>query len=248
MSKRNANVAAILVAGGRGERFQTAEGLPKQFLLLEGEPIYIWSLKAFCHHPRVSKVVLVVLKEMLEKFKDGVRNHLSESTDKIVFAEGGMARQASVCAGLELLAKDAAPPKYVLVHDAVRPFVDRDDLDKVIDGVSEDCGCVLARPVSDTVKHVENEKVLKTIDRQGLFLMQTPQAAEFTTLLTAHRALAKKGIETTDDAAVLEEANVPVKVVIGSPRNFKITTHEDFYLAQALAARLRAEEKVRHYI
>jgi 2-C-methyl-D-erythritol 4-phosphate cytidylyltransferase / 2-C-methyl-D-erythritol 2,4-cyclodiphosphate synthase len=236
-------VSAILVAGGRGERFTASEGLPKQFLLLEGEPVYVWSLRVFCQHQSVDGVVLVVVKDLMQAFQEGVQKYLPEFVGKIKFAQGGAVRQSSVLSGLEYLARQENPPKLVLIHDAVRPFVDSDDLDKVIDGLAKSRGCVLAVPVLDTVKQVEDGLVVGTTARQGLFLMQTPQGADFSALLTAHRDLARAGIETTDDAAVLEQAGIPVNVVTGSPRNFKITTPEDFYLAQALAARLTAEKK-----
>ena len=242
------SLAAIVVAGGRGERFASSDELPKQFLMLEGEPVFIWSLKVFCQHPQVETVVLVVLADLLKSFEENVHRHLANYADKVKFVTGGRVRQASVLAGLEYLADRGRPPKFVLIHDAVRPFVDVSDVDKVIAGLEENRGCTLALPISDTLKQVEGDLVTGTLVRQGLYSVQTPQGADFSSLVNAHRFLDRMGIETTDDASVLERMGVQVNIIIGSPRNFKITTAQDFYLAQALAAKLKAEKKVKHYI
>ncbi|PWT95238.1 MAG: 2-C-methyl-D-erythritol 4-phosphate cytidylyltransferase [Candidatus Melainabacteria bacterium] len=241
-------VAAIVVAGGRGERCATSEELPKQLLILGGQPVFIWSVKVFCQHPNVDEVVLVVLSNLLESFQKEVRKYLPDSLAKLKFVSGGSARQSSVLSGLEYLAKQASPPKFVLIHDAVRPFLDRDDLDRVITSLADDRGCTLAVPVTDTLKQVKNDLVTDTLDRRGLYCMQTPQGGAFSLLLAAHRKMASEGIETTDDANVLERAGIPVQVVIGSPRNFKITTAEDFHLAQAIANSLKEKNGARHYI
>ena len=96
MIDNDANIAVVLAAGGRGERCRTSNGLPKQFLDLEGEPVYIWALRAFCHHERVGAIVLVTVSELLAEFKAGVERFLPESFDRIMFVGGGTNRQASV--------------------------------------------------------------------------------------------------------------------------------------------------------
>jgi 2-C-methyl-D-erythritol 4-phosphate cytidylyltransferase len=242
-------VAAVVVAGGRGERCAKPGALPKQLLLLAGEPVFIWSLRTICQHAEVAEVVLVVPGDLQQAFEENVQRHLQDYVDKVKFVSGGPIRQASVLAGLEFLAQQpGGPPKFVLVHDAARPFLDRGDLDKVIAGLKERRGCTLAQPLSDTLKQVENEVITGTIARQGLYSVQTPQAADFVSMVDAHRLLDKAGIETTDDAAVLERIGVPVAVIIGSSLNFKITTTEDLQLAQAIAANIKDNNKVRHYI
>jgi 2-C-methyl-D-erythritol 4-phosphate cytidylyltransferase len=245
-------VAAIVVAGGRGERFGTSGELPKQFLMLEGEPVFIWSLKVFCQHPQVGRVVLVVVRDLLQAFQERVQKFLPDYQNKIAYTSGGAVRQSSVLAGLEYLTQQQGdPPRFVLIHDAVRPFVEGEDLDKIIEALAEVPACTLALPITDTLKQVKDNLVLASVERQDLYSMQTPQGSDFATLLDAHRSLDRAGIETTDDVSVLERAMSPparISVIIGSPRNFKITTEQDFYLAQALAAKLKAEKKVKHYI
>lgn len=225
----------ILAAGGQGLRCATTDGLPKQFALLEDEPVYIWSLRKFCEHPSIDQLAAVGAANLLDEFKSGIKRYLPDSLQRILFVPGGSTRQESVLAGLEMLAQQIPRTKYVLVHDAVRPFISKDDIDKVISGLTEAVGCTLALPVSDTVKRVENERIVETLDRCNLYLMQTPQGADFDTLLTAHRNLHKKGVATTDDTFVLEQINVPVKIVQGSSLNFKITNADDLRLARALA-------------
>jgi len=234
------NIAVVLAAGGRGERCSITEtGLPKQFLLLAGEPIYIWSLRAFCNHPRINQIVVVGIANQLETFKAGVEQYLSQFVERILFIGGGSSRQASVLAGLETLFEQEPVPQYVLVHDAARPFIQQIDIDRVIAGLEKGSACALAAPVSDTIKRAEDELILDTINRQGLFLTQTPQAADFAVLLQAYRKLQSSGVATTDDAGVLEHSQVPVRVILGSSLNFKITNADDFLLAHALAPLLK---------
>jgi 2-C-methyl-D-erythritol 4-phosphate cytidylyltransferase len=249
LNKVDGGIAVVLVAGGRGQRYQAGEGLPKQFLKLAGEPMFIWALRAFCDHRHVTEVVLVVVPDLLKAFKDHIEQYLGQYSEKISFTDGGLTRQSSVHLGLEFLDRQKTHPKHVIIHDAARPFVGQEEINRIISALDETSGCVLAIPVADTVKIVKDQLVIATIDRHSLFLMQTPQAAKFTTLLEAYRRLQKDGVETTDDAEALERIQVPVRVIPGSPRNFKITNAEDFALAQAVARLIKSESgPVRHYM
>lgn len=234
-------IAAVLVAGGRGERCLTGGNLPKQCAMLADAPIYIWSLRTFLNHKQINKVVLVVLPDILQEINRGIKRYLPAYEDKILLAEGRETRQASVLAGLELLDKQKEPPKYVLIHDVVRPFVTEKEIDSLIAELEPGWGCTLAVPVTDTLKRAKEKQIAETIDRQGLFQMQTPQAAEFNALMKAHRKIRDSAIETTDDATALEQIKIPVRVVQGSARNFKITSPEDLLLAQVLAEHVKDE-------
>ncbi len=234
-------IAVVLVAGGRGERCLTADRLPKQCVVLADAPIYIWSLRAFLNHKQIDKIVLVVLSELRQEIIRGIKKYLPAYSDRILLTEGGASRQASVLAGLELLAKQTEIPTYVLIHDVVRPFVSQVEIDSLIAELEPGWGCALAVPVTDSLKRAQEKQIAETVNRNGLFQMQTPQAAEFDTLLAAHRQIRDSAIETTDDAAVLEQINVPVRIVIGTARNFKITSPEDLLLAQAFAEHVKDE-------
>lgn len=239
MNKKSKGIAAIVLAGGRGERCLAGTGLPKQFLILDGEPVYIWSLRAFSKHPQIDKFVLVVVPELLEVFKQNLEKYAPDLVNKIILVKGGARRQDSALAALECLTGEPCPPKFVLIHDAARPFISAQEINAIITSLEPGFGSVLAVPVTDSVKRVKKDLIAQTLDRNGLYLMQTPQAAELETLLTAHRKLHRSGDVATDDAALLEHAKVPVRIIPGSPRNFKITNLDEFSLAQAVACLIK---------
>jgi 2-C-methyl-D-erythritol 4-phosphate cytidylyltransferase/2-C-methyl-D-erythritol 2,4-cyclodiphosphate synthase len=158
-------------------------------------------------------------------------------------AIGGPTRQRSVLNGLQALTDE--PPDIVVIHDAVRPLVSPETIDRTIDAVAAGRidGAVAGVPVADTLKRVEGERVTGTVDRQGLWRAQTPQAFRFERLLAAHRAVAARGdteeTALTDDEAVAEAAGLEIAMVDGEERNFKITTEADLVRARhELAPRL----------
>lgn len=143
---------------------------------------------------------------------------------------GGATRQESVLNGLESLAE--LQPDQVLIHDGARPFVDPAIIDRAIAALVGSPGAVVAMPVTDTLKRVQNNAVAGTVDRSDLWRAQTPQAFRYPEILAAHRRA--KGLEWTDDAAVAEAAGMNVAVVIGAESNFKITTTDDLRRAEQM--------------
>jgi 2-C-methyl-D-erythritol 4-phosphate cytidylyltransferase len=233
-------MAAVLAAGGLGERLNRGNGLAKQFILLAGKPIYLWSLERLCAHPKISKVVVVSLKHMLGQVEDDIQKHCAAFMHKILVTEGGASRQNSVRLGLEILEIQDSPPEHVLIHDAARPFFASGAIDEILKTLQSCKGCTLAVPVSDTVKRGFDNVIVETIERTELFFVQTPQAAEFRLLLKAHRQAQEEKWQVTDDIGLLEKIGIPVKMVLGSSRNFKITNEDDLYLAEALVSRTLA--------
>jgi len=110
------------------------------------------------------------------------------------------------------------------------------DIDQIISQLDHSPACTLATPLSDSIKRVKDNQIVETLERQDLFLMQTPQAASFQVLFEAHKKARANSIETTDDAAIIQASGGEVTIVLGSPRNFKITEADDMSLAQALYA------------
>lgn len=225
--------AVILVAAGRGERAgQSAEG-PKQYRLIGGKPVIAHTLAIFARHPMVKKIVVAIHPNdhaLFETARAGIAGD--------IFAiHGGATRQASVRNALDAL-KDSNCDT-VLIHDAVRPFVDAALIDRVISATSEIGGALPALAVSDTLKRrADDETVAGTVARDGLFAAQTPQGFSFCLILKAHDMAAKDGrSDFTDDAAIAEWAELPVKIVEGSPDNVKLTLARDIALADE---RLRA--------
>ncbi|MGF1606874.1 MAG: bifunctional 2-C-methyl-D-erythritol 4-phosphate cytidylyltransferase/2-C-methyl-D-erythritol 2,4-cyclodiphosphate synthase [Rhodothalassiaceae bacterium] len=211
------NAAVLIVAAGRGRR--AGEGLPKQYRLLGGKPVIRRTAEAFVHHPQVARVLCVIHPDDQAQFES--------ATDGLGLqppVPGGPERQDSVRLGLEALA--ASGSDVVLIHDAARPFVPASLITAVIDTVAEHGqGAVPALPVVDTLKrgHVHVEA---TVAREGLVRAQTPQGFPFDQILAAHRRA--QGQALTDDAAVMEAAGLPVRLVEGAEENIKLTHPEDF--------------------
>lgn len=214
-------IDALILAAGSGTRF--GGELPKQFLPLAGMPILARSVAAFAAHRRVRR--LVVVGDRL-----AIRQHCPTVAALPVVA-GGATRQASARAGLEALAEDA--PDAVLIHDAARPLVPERVIDAVCDALAEGAEAVIpALPVTDTLKAARAGVVERTVPREGLHRVQTPQGFRYGAILAAHRAV--RGTECTDDAAVAEAAGLTVRLVAGAEENLKVTTREDLTRAEAL--------------
>ena len=188
------------------------------------------AVRPFAAHPRVA-VVVVVLPAPEAASPPSWLGDLAPG--RLVVAAGGETRQASVASGLGAL---PAGPDIVLVHDAARPFPDRALIDRVI-GVAE-LGAVgvPGLPVADTLKEIDAAGlVVRTVARERLVSVQTPQSFPRATLETAHQR-SRAEPAATDDAALCERLGTAVRIVAGSPRNIKVTAPEDFTLAEALAA------------
>jgi 2-C-methyl-D-erythritol 4-phosphate cytidylyltransferase len=217
------NVGAVIVAAGRGRRMA---GVDKLLAPLAGRPLLVHTLAAFQECEAVQRVVLVMAADRLEEGRELVRAH---GFDKVAaVCAGGERRQDSVRAGLEAL----GPCEWVAVHDGARPLVTARLIEEGLAAARETGAAICAVPVSDTIKEVTaSGEVERTVERKGLWLVQTPQVFRYDLLLEAHRAAR---IEATDDAALVEAMGGRVRVYMGSPRNIKVTTPEDLALAEAL--------------
>ena len=221
------------MAAGRGVRARRgASEEPKQLRLVAGVPMLLRSIRAFARHPRIGPIVVVVPPELVSAPPDWLRELRS---DRLLLAAGGEERQESVANGLKAL---PAGPALVLVHDAARPFVPAELIDRVLAVAARGAAAVPGVPLSDTVKETDAAGlVVRTVPRERLVAVQTPQAFPRAMLETAHqRAKGDGSIAATDDATLCERLGHPVRVVAGSAWNIKITTPEDFALAEALAA------------
>jgi 2-C-methyl-D-erythritol 4-phosphate cytidylyltransferase/2-C-methyl-D-erythritol 2,4-cyclodiphosphate synthase len=213
---------ALIVASGRGQRFGAE--LPKQYQQLAGRPVLRHCLERFRSHPRVGGVRAVIHPQDRALYDAAARG-----LDMLEPVEGGPTRQDSVRLGLESLC--AAPPGLVLIHDGVRPLIDAALIDRVLDGLAGHAAVLPALPVTDTLKRVGADRVLGTVERQGLYRAQTPQGFVYDRILAAHRAA---GAELTDDTAVAEASGLAVAVVAGDEANLKITDPADLARAERL--------------
>ena len=223
-----ASCIALVVAAGRGTRLKGAA--PKQYLTLGGRPLLRHSLARLRAHPGISQVRTVTHPDDRARYEEA-----AAGLDLLPPVAGGAERQDSVRLGLESLA--ALAPDRVLIHDAARPFVEDDLIERVLAALADFPAAIPALAVADTVKRAEGDRVTATVDRASLWRAQTPQGFRFAEILAAHRASA--GDNLPDDAAVAERAGLTVKLVAGSEENFKITTESDLARAERLeAARL----------
>ena len=234
MTSRSASqpeVGVIVVAAGAGVR--AGPGEPKQFRSVGGVPLLLRALRPFTSHPAVGRVVVTLPADFVAhppEWLSGLRG------ERLTWVAGGATRTESVRAGLAALGT-ALP--VVLVHDAARPFVRRETIDAVIARAQSGVGAVAAVPVSDTVKEVnDGPRVARTVPRERLWRAQTPQGFPREMLAQAYARLRQGDAPPTDDAELCERAGFPVDVVADAADNLKVTTADDFRLAEALARAL----------
>ncbi|MFC0219618.1 bifunctional 2-C-methyl-D-erythritol 4-phosphate cytidylyltransferase/2-C-methyl-D-erythritol 2,4-cyclodiphosphate synthase [Pseudochelatococcus lubricantis] len=223
------DIAAIVVAAGRGER--AGAGVPKQYRTLGDAPVLAHTLGAFAAHPAIGRVLAVIGEADAIQYKMCL-SCLPDTRRLLAPVSGGNTRQASVHAGLAALAD--TPPAIVLVHDGARPFVSPALITEAIAAARAHGAAIPGLPVTDTVKIVDEAgRVTGTPERAGLRAVQTPQAFAFAPLHAAHeRARAEGRNSFTDDAAIMEWAGHPVHVFPGEATNMKLTRPEDFDTAE----------------
>lgn len=212
----------VILAAGEGKRFKGE----KQFFLVKKRPILFYSIFAF-ENSSVDEIFLVVPKKETLKIKKLIKKAGFCKVKKVV--EGGKTRQESVRNGLSWLPEKG----FVAIHDAARPLITSEDIDKGFKEVEKKGAVIYGVPVIDTVKEVKNKRIIKTIERKGLFLAQTPQFFKISVIKDAHRIAEEKRIQGTDDAFLCEKAGYPVFVLEGKRENIKITYPEDINIIKA---------------
>lgn len=220
--------AAILVAGGSGSRLPGE--LAKQWRLLNGKPVYAWSLDVLCHHPKIDSVILVVPNVHVLDIQETIRQSPALYGGCTVVA-GGAQRRDSVFAGLCHLPRDTAS---VIVHDAARPFITAELIDASLRAVAQHGAVTTAIPPVDTVLEIQSSQIMSVPARSGLALAQTPQTFDYAILRHAHETV-PRDLMVTDDAGLVLTSGHPVFTIPGTSRNIKITTETDWVLSTYLA-------------
>jgi 2-C-methyl-D-erythritol 4-phosphate cytidylyltransferase len=226
-------VSVILPAAGLGTRMgrsqpEKAGTSRKQFMLLDGLPILVYTVRKFAATPCVSEIVIALRGEDIEWVNELLQNEASMKPIRLV--EGGDSRQASVENALATLAPET---DLVAVHDAVRPFIDPSTIEKVIQEASETGAAVVGIVPVDTVKMVHLNKIRQTLTRERLILAQTPQVFRYDLLKLAFEKAREDAFIATDESSLVERLEqVEVSVVAGSERNIKITRPSDMDLAR----------------
>ena len=225
-------VAVVIPAAGVGQRMG---GERKQFRTLGGAPVLVRTLEVFERHPEIDALVVAGPTGAADALRDELESAGLTKLHAVV--EGGATRQASVGQGLAALPTDT---DLVLVHDAVRPFLPADRLTAVIDAARTHGAAALAIPMADTVRCAERDDPSTgsgqvfgaTVPREALWRMQTPQAFRTELLLAAHTRFAD--VAGTDEVELVQRTGYAVHIVEGSALTFKITTPDDWTLAEAL--------------
>lgn len=225
-------IVTIIPAAGRSKRMRSHAS--KQFLLLKGMPVLAHTLKAFEESDAVDKVIVVGNAKDLDYCRRRIikRFGFKKVTSLI---KGGRRRQDSVFNGLKILPPDT---DIVLVHDGARPLVTPKLINKAVSGLKDWPALVVGVPVKDTIKETTSDQmVTHTLDRPRLWSVQTPQAFKANVLSEAHWQAKSDGFWGTDDAMLVERLGYPIKMIMGSEENIKITTPIDVRIAEIILER-----------
>jgi 2-C-methyl-D-erythritol 4-phosphate cytidylyltransferase len=218
---------AVIVAAGKGVRMNRPT--PKQYLDLGGIPLLSRTLQVFDCCVSIDKIILVVPEADIKFCNEKIINP-SEIRKKIITVAGGPERQASVFNGL--LAVDEKK-SIVVIHDGVRPFVSPSLIEECVRMAALNGACIAGIPASDTLKSADDSGFIKkTLERDSVWLAQTPQAFDYALIKKAHETANKEGFTGTDDALLVERLGERVKIIRGSASNIKITDPEDLVMAR----------------
>ena len=227
------SVFVILPAAGIGTRMASTGGAPKQFLTLRGLPILQHSLQAFLSIPQITAVYVSVRASEEARVLALISECRME--DRVHVVIGGDNRQDSVANALDAL-PSTADDDIVLVHDAVRPLIDPATITRTIEAIEKHGAAIVGTPAVDTIKQVERTAdgaiIVATIPRELIVHAQTPQGARVPLMRQAFAEAGADEFTGTDEASLLERAGIPVFVVQGSQRNFKVTQPGDLEIAE----------------
>jgi len=216
-TKISSSCVALVVSAGRGRRCGT--DIPKQYVKVNHSALLTRSVRTLSSHPLIDFVRVVIHPDDQELYEQATKNF--EILDPVF---GGKERQDSVFLGLKSL--EEINPTYVLIHDAARPFVSKNTISSLINTLVEGSSAVIPGILTkDSMKRTEKNQIVETVDRKNLWQAQTPQAFDYRAILTAHIVSAGRALD--DDAEIAQINNIEVKIIEGSPDNFKITTYAD---------------------
>lgn len=215
----------VIPAAGQGKRMNA--GKNKLFIELSGIPIIIYTLRVFEADPKCRGIILSINPQEEAIFNELIETYGLNKVKRLV--PGGSERQQSVFNGLKYVDED-----IVLVHDGARPFIHEELIFQLTEAASQHAGAIVAVPVKDTIKKVQDRSVVETMERSSLWAVQTPQAFRVSILSKAHQKAEDDQFLGTDDASLLERIGLQVVIIEGDYDNIKITTQEDLYFAEAI--------------
>jgi 2-C-methyl-D-erythritol 4-phosphate cytidylyltransferase len=228
-------VTAIVLAAGRGLRFRSK--ISKPLIKINSKPIIIYCLNILSKHPYIRDIIVVVNSKNVRSIISKIGQYRIGKIRDVVL--GGRRRQDSVVKALRAM---DARTDLVLIHDAVRPFIDKETISLVIKEAKKSGAAIVGVPVKATIKKVKSQKskvknrtslmIEKTLDRDSLWEIQTPQVFKRELILKAYEKFGNRDV--TDDSTLVEKLGVKARVILGPYSNIKITTPEDLSLAEAI--------------
>ncbi len=233
MKEQARSVTVIIPAAGSAMRMK---GIHKTFFVLNGTPVLLRTIRLFEDHPAVGEIIVAVKEQDLEAAQEMIRK--AALRVKTIVIVGGDSRHASVKNALK--ASDPSLP-FVAIHDAARPLCGKEDIEAVFQKAFACGAAALGVPVKDTIKQTAEGKIVKTLPREELTAIQTPQVFEKARYLQGMQEAERTGADYTDDCQLIEAIGGEVAVVLGSDRNFKLTTPFDLRMAETLESGNEAE-------
>ncbi len=231
--------AVILPAAGNSTRFTSKNNRKKTFIELKGRPVWVRAAECLVNRDDVIQTIIVVSPDDMDWFKEKFRPNLAFMNIDIV--AGGTTRAESVQNGLAAIKTEA---EFIAVHDAARPLITSQWVDEVFKVAKQTKAAIPAIPIPGTIKRVNNQHIIEeTVPRENLWQAQTPQVFERKLLLKAYDE--RGDFSATDEAQLVERTGHAVSVVTGSPMNFKITTADDFKMAEAVLDHLPKAKGIR---
>ncbi len=225
----NSKISVLIPAAGQGKRMETS--VKKPYLMLGDRPILSHTIDQFEQNSVIDEIIVIVNESDLTTCKESVISPFRFRKVQELVA-GGETRQVSVFNGLRTLTDDV---DYVVIHDGVRPFIDDDIIFRCLEATAECGASVAAVPVKETIKVANRDLYIDhTPERDLLWRVQTPQVFRKSLLVAAYNKAIEEGISAPDDAILVEKLGHPVKLVMGSYRNVKLTTPDDLLLAETL--------------
>ncbi|MCF7793562.1 MAG: 2-C-methyl-D-erythritol 4-phosphate cytidylyltransferase [Candidatus Cloacimonetes bacterium] len=216
---------AIITAGGSGRRFGSNK--KKQFVEIANRPILFWTIDKFVRYDEIHKIIITLPPEDFAEQQELIEKEFHSHIFK--FVKGGKERQNSVFNALSACSRDT---DFVFIHDGVRPFISLEEIKKLHENALKFDAVIPGYKVKNTIKQIGGNQIKKTVPRQALIAVLTPQIFRYSIIWECHQKAKKDNIICTDDAALLEYFNIPVHWIECSSKNIKITEPNDLRLAE----------------
>lgn len=225
----NSKIVAIITAAGKGERMNSP--IKKQFMPLAGKPIIVHTAEKFLKAEVFDKIIITISSEDRKLAEKILFSEYNLPKKKFIIVDGDVTRQQSVFNALKMCPKST---NYVVIHDGVRPLIKVKEIKEIVKLTEEKRAVTLGIPAKNTIKKIELNRVISTLDRSQLWEIFTPQAFWFQIIYDAHQQAVDAGFLANDDAELVEKIGMPVYVLKGSPENIKITDKFDLKIAETI--------------